>query len=56
MPEVVVADNSHLGEKVNATTLSDAAQADNAEHTIRLRDAFHAHKKAILWSMALSGA
>jgi SP family general alpha glucoside:H+ symporter-like MFS transporter len=55
MAEVVVADNAHL-DKVNATTLANAAKADAAEHNVTLRDAFHAHKAAIFWSMALSAA
>jgi hypothetical protein len=34
----------------------DAAAGDAAEHQMTLRQAFNAHKKAIFWSMALSGA
>lgn len=36
--------------------VKDAAAADAAEHSMTLRQAFQAHKKAIIWSMALSGA
>lgn len=36
--------------------VKDAAAADAAEHSMTLKQAFHAHKKAIFWSMALSGA
>jgi SP family general alpha glucoside:H+ symporter-like MFS transporter len=34
----------------------DAALADAQEHSMTLRQAFNAHRKAIFWSMALSGA
>jgi MFS transporter, SP family, general alpha glucoside:H+ symporter len=56
MAEVLVADNAHLGDKVNPGTLADAAKADESEHNVSLREAFHAHKSAIFWSMALSAA
>ena len=36
--------------------VKDAAAADAAEHAMTLKQAFHAHRKAIFWSMALSGA
>lgn len=36
--------------------VQDAATADAAEHNMTLREAFIAHRKAIFWSMALSGA
>ncbi|KZP02050.1 hypothetical protein FIBSPDRAFT_655333, partial [Athelia psychrophila] len=41
---------------VSATVVQDAAKADHAEHDMSPRKAFCIHKKAILWSMALSGA
>ena len=34
----------------------DAAAADASEHSMTLRQAFNSHRKAIFWSMALSGA
>ena len=34
----------------------DAAAADATEHAMTLRQAFNSHRKAIFWSMALSGA
>jgi SP family general alpha glucoside:H+ symporter-like MFS transporter len=34
----------------------DAAAADASEHSMTLRQAFNTHRKAIFWSMALSGA
>ena len=34
----------------------DAAAADASEHAMTLRQAFNSHRKAIFWSMALSGA
>lgn len=36
--------------------VKDAATADAAEHSMTLRQAFNTHRKAIFWSMALSGA
>ncbi|KZP26240.1 maltose permease [Athelia psychrophila] len=39
-----------------AAVVHDAAKADHAEHDMTLREAFRIHKKAIFWSMALSGA
>lgn len=36
--------------------VQNAATADAAEHNMTLREAFIAHRKAIFWSMALSGA
>lgn len=36
--------------------VQDAATADAVEHNMTLREAFIAHRKAIFWSMALSGA
>ena len=34
----------------------DAAAGDASEHAMTLRQAFNTHRKAIFWSMALSGA
>ncbi|GAW00411.1 maltose permease [Lentinula edodes] len=53
---VIVADNNEILRKLNANTISDAAKADEIEHKMTLREAFKTHKKAIFWSMALSGA
>lgn len=46
----------HVGDKMDFTTIKDAAQADEIEHKQTLREAFAIHKKAIFWSMALSAA
>ncbi|KAF9066480.1 maltose permease [Rhodocollybia butyracea] len=54
--DVVVANNDELLRKLDATMVSDAAKADRVEHQMTLREAFKTHKKAIFWSMALSGA
>ncbi|KIY70586.1 trehalose transport-related protein [Cylindrobasidium torrendii FP15055 ss-10] len=56
--DVVVADNDEIlrSGKMDAHAVSDAAKADEAEHKMTLRDAWKSHKKAIFWSMALSGA
>lgn len=42
--------------KAAANIALDAAKADAAEHTISVREAFRQHRKAVLWSMALSVA
>jgi len=55
-PVAINADSHHVGEKLDITTIKDAAQADDIEHKQTLREAFTVHKKAIFWSMALSGA
>jgi SP family general alpha glucoside:H+ symporter-like MFS transporter len=54
--DVIVADNDDLARKLDAHVISDAAKADAAEHKMSLKEAFFVHKKAIFWSMALSGA
>jgi SP family general alpha glucoside:H+ symporter-like MFS transporter len=53
---VVVADNDNLMRTLDEKVIKDAAKADAAEHQMTLSEAFHMHKKAIFWSMALSGA
>jgi len=53
--DVVVADdkvNADLGTQL----VHDAAAADAAEHKMTIKDGWRTHKKAILWSMALSAA
>lgn len=55
-PNTVVANNDDLARRLDLHTIKDAAKADEAEHTATLWDAFRVHKKAIFWSMALSGA
>ncbi|KAF7965992.1 hypothetical protein HWV62_32702 [Athelia sp. TMB] len=50
----IVANNAKLS--VSAAVVNDASKADHAEHAMSLREAFRIHKKAIFWSMALSGA
>lgn len=42
--------------KAAANAALDAAKADEAEHQISIKDAFTQHRKAVLWSMALSVA
>ncbi|KAF5388947.1 hypothetical protein D9757_005152 [Collybiopsis confluens] len=54
--DVLVADNDEILRNLNANTISDAAKADELEHKMTVREAFRSHKKAIFWSMALSGA
>lgn len=51
---VIHANNERL--HLDAQIIHDGAKADEAEHTMSLKEAFHTHKKAIFWSMALSGA
>ena len=55
-PTAIDANSHHIGEKLDLNTIKDAAQADEIEHKQTLREAFAIHKKAIFWSMALSGA
>lgn len=39
-----------------ADLIKDAAQADQIEHEMGVRQALRIHKKAVFWSMALSAA
>jgi hypothetical protein len=45
-----------LADKFDVKELSGAAQADEKERTSTIMGAWRTHKKAVLWSMALSGA
>lgn len=54
---IVVNDNEEIvRQRLDLTTIKDAAKADAEEHRMSVWDAFQTHKKAIFWSMALSGA
>jgi SP family general alpha glucoside:H+ symporter-like MFS transporter len=53
--DVVVADD-RLNANMDADILADAKAADDKEHKMTAREGWRTHKKAILWSMALSGA
>ncbi|KAF7350122.1 Maltose permease [Mycena venus] len=55
---VLRADNAKLAHEIDnyAEVIHDAAQADQAEHTMSIRDALRIHKKAVIWSMVLSAA
>lgn len=53
--DVVVADEG-LNSRMDATVLADAKAADDKEHNMTIAEGWRTHKKAILWSMALSGA
>lgn len=55
-PKVITQAEDDLVRGLGIDTVKDAAQADEVEHRMTLRQAFHTHKKAIFWSMALSGA
>jgi SP family general alpha glucoside:H+ symporter-like MFS transporter len=44
------------GDAVDIKGLSAAAKADEQEHQSTIWEAFLIHKKAVFWSMALSGA
>lgn len=46
----------HVAKTLGVETAQDAAAADEIEHKQTLAQAFAVHKKAIFWSMALSGA
>jgi len=52
----ITAASHNLGDKLDADRIQDAAQADEIEHKQTWKEAFAIHKKAIFWSMALSGA
>ena len=54
--KVITSDYAHLAQKLDPSDIKDAAKADAAEHQATLWEAFQVNKKAILWSMALSGA
>lgn len=45
-----------LADKFDVKELSGAAQADANERNSTVWEAWRTHKKAVLWSMALSGA
>ncbi|KAF9457582.1 trehalose transport-related protein [Collybia nuda] len=53
---VIYADNDKIAQVLDTQVIKDGAKADKAEHDMSLLEAFHVHKKAIFWSMALSGA
>ncbi|KAK6984885.1 maltose permease [Favolaschia claudopus] len=55
---VVHADNTRLAHEIDnyAEVIHDAAKADEAEHTMSIRQALAIHKKAVFWSIALSAA
>jgi SP family general alpha glucoside:H+ symporter-like MFS transporter len=44
------------GDAIDVKGLSAAAKADDQEHSNTIWQAFLIHKKAVFWSMALSGA
>lgn len=54
---IVRGDNANISHKVEnySHLVKDAATADASEHTMSVREAFRIHKKAVFWSMALSG-
>jgi SP family general alpha glucoside:H+ symporter-like MFS transporter len=57
--DVVVADHAELNaanRALEGDMLAAAAKADVAQRTQTWQEAFHIHKRAIFWSMALSGA
>lgn len=53
--DVVVSDLK-VDNSLDAEVLREAKAADDAEHKMTIADGWRTHKKAILWSMALSGA
>ncbi|KAL7424946.1 hypothetical protein Q5752_000633 [Cryptotrichosporon argae] len=55
-PADIVVDNDDLAKKLDTDVVASAAKADEAEHKMTLAEGWRTHKKAILWSMALSGA
>ncbi|KAJ9104114.1 hypothetical protein QFC19_004098 [Naganishia cerealis] len=55
---VVRADNHDINNHIAgySNLIRDAAQADQIEHEMGVRQALRIHKKAVFWSMALSAA
>ncbi|KAJ6571319.1 trehalose transport-related protein [Mycena capillaripes] len=55
---VLRTDNAQLAHEITnyAEVTHDAAQADEAEHNMSIREAFRIHKKAVFWSVVLSAA
>jgi SP family general alpha glucoside:H+ symporter-like MFS transporter len=57
MTTVLKHQEEHMdGDAVDIKGLSAAAKADEQEHQSTIWEAFLIHKKAVFWSMALSGA
>jgi len=57
MTTVLKHNDEHLdGDAIDVKGLSAAAKADEQEHSNTIWEAFLIHKKAVFWSMALSGA
>jgi hypothetical protein len=56
--QVVRADNAEIDNHIAGYSdlIKDAADADQIEHEMGVRQALRIHKKAVLWSMALSAA
>ncbi|KAJ7362354.1 trehalose transport-related protein [Mycena albidolilacea] len=55
---VLRADNAKLAHEIDnyADVVQAAAQADQAEHKMTIREALRIHKKAVFWSVVLSAA
>ncbi|KAJ7624208.1 maltose permease [Mycena polygramma] len=55
---VLGTDHARLAHEIDnyAQITRDAAQADAAEHSMSIREAFRIHKKAVFWSVVLSAA
>lgn len=54
--DAVVVNDTKVNDRMDAEVLRDAAAAEAVEHNMTLAQGWKTHKKAILWSMALSGA
>lgn len=54
--EATVVHDVKVHDRMDAEVLRDAAAAEAVEHNMTLAQGWRTHKKAILWSMALSGA
>jgi SP family general alpha glucoside:H+ symporter-like MFS transporter len=54
--EVRIGDLADVNKNLDYDTIKHAARGDEAEHTSTIKQAYATHKKAIWWSMALSGA
>ena len=57
MATILKHNEAHLDDDaVDIKGLHAAAKADAQEHQQTILEAFHIHKKAVFWSMALSAA
>lgn len=52
----VIVDDTGVNDRMDNVIIAEAAAADAKEHSMTIAEGWRSHKKAILWSMALSAA